>query len=247
MGRTTAQRRAGTRAERRPAQALRTAVVVVGLVLAGCGGAADDTATPADEASPTVASEVTGSGADGQGTAAPAATPQPAPTTTGSTGDTASGDTPDTDDAGDAGEQTTVSVHWLTAEGDLATGSRTAPLPAVGAGAVRALLSGPTADERASGLASAIPDGTRLLDLDIDDGLATVDLSSEFAGGGGSASMRGRVAQIVYTLTQFPTVDAVSFRIDGEAIDVLGGEGLLLEEPVGRDRFEDLAGPGLDG
>ena len=37
--------------------------------------------------------------------------------------------------------------------------------------------------------------------------------------------MQTRLAQVVYTLTQFPTVDGVVFSLDGEPIDVLGGEG----------------------
>jgi hypothetical protein len=52
--------------------------------------------------------------------------------------------------------------------------------------------------------------------------------------------MMGRVAQVVFTLTQFPTVDAVSFELDGEPVTALGGEGLLLEEPQTRADWEDL-------
>jgi hypothetical protein len=53
--------------------------------------------------------------------------------------------------------------------------------------------------------------------------------------------MRGRVAQVVFTLTQFPTVEAVRFELDGEALTELGGEGLVLEAPQTREDWEDLS------
>jgi hypothetical protein len=101
------------------------------------------------------------------------------------------------------------------------------------------LLAGPTQAEKEGGpsLSSAIPVGTSLLGLVVAEGVAIVDLSSEFASGGGSFSLLGRVAQVVYTLTQFPTVDEVSFKIDGTPVDVLGGEGLVLDSYRTRDGF----------
>ncbi len=46
--------------------------------------------------------------------------------------------------------------------------------------------------------------------------------------------MFARLAQVVYTLTEFDTVKDVRFMLDGEPVDVFSGEGILLEEPVGR-------------
>lgn len=118
--------------------------------------------------------------------------------------------------------------------------AREATDEAVAAAAMEGLLEGPTADEEQLGFATTIPGGTELLDVTIADGVATVNLSEEFGSGGGSASMMGRVAQVVYTLTQFPTVDAVSFELEGTPVTALGGEGLLLEEPQTRADWEDL-------
>ncbi len=89
-------------------------------------------------------------------------------------------------------------------------------------------------------LASAIPAGTRLLGLTIRDGIATVDLSREFESGGGSASAFYRLGQVVYTLTQFPTVRAVLFQVEGKTVTTFGSEGIVLEGPQARDDFEDL-------
>jgi hypothetical protein len=110
--------------------------------------------------------------------------------------------------------------------------------PAVGGAAMRALLEGPTEEETAGGLASAIPSGTHLHDIAVANGVATVDLDGSFDDGGGSASMLGRVAQVVATLTRFPTIRRVAFRIDGEPVDAIGGEGVAVDPPIGRAAIE---------
>jgi germination protein M len=116
---------------------------------------------------------------------------------------------------------------------------------AVGRAALEELLAGPTGAERDGPmrLGSAIPGGTLLLGLDIADGLATVDLSREFESGGGSASMFGRLAQVVYTLTQFPTVDRVAFRLDGRPVTVFSGEGIVLDGPSTREDYTSFLPP----
>ena len=112
--------------------------------------------------------------------------------------------------------------------------------PDVAANAIRALLSGPTPAEAEAGLSSALPDATLLLGITISDGIATVDLSQEFEQGGGSFGMLSRLAQVVYTLTQFDTIDSVVFWIDGELVTVFSGEGILLEDPVDRSDYESI-------
>jgi hypothetical protein len=125
---------------------------------------------------------------------------------------------------------TTLSLYFLRGE-ELGVAERRLPhttRPATAA--IEALLAGPTAAERAAGLTSAVPSGTRLLGLSIDGTKARVDLSAQFASGGGSLSMQARVAQIVYTLTQFRTAETVTFMLEGSVVDALGGEGLMLGE-----------------
>ncbi len=106
--------------------------------------------------------------------------------------------------------------------------------------AMNALLAGPTTSESGGRtVSSAIPDGSRLLGIDIKNGIATVDLSTEFDSGGGSASMHFRLAQVVYTLTQFSTVKSVVFQIEGTTVTVFSSEGIVLAGPVGRGDFAD--------
>ena len=143
--------------------------------------------------------------------------------------------TPTTDE-----ETTEVRAYFLR---DEAVGpvARAAEGDAVAEAAMEGLLDGPTSGEAEVGFTTTVPEGTELLGVTIDDGVATVDLSEEFTSGGGSASMMGRVAQVVYTLTQFDTVEAVELEVEGEQLTELGGEGMLLEEPQTRDDWESLA------
>lgn len=115
--------------------------------------------------------------------------------------------------------------------------------PQVGVAAVTALLSEPSAAERGAGVITAIPAGTRVNGLAIGDGIATVDLSREFESGGGSASMLMRLAQLTFTLTQFPTVKGVDLQLDGAPVEVFGGEGVVLDHPMTRETFQDLLPP----
>ena len=126
---------------------------------------------------------------------------------------------------------------YLLRDGFVGPVGRTAASPdRVARDAVEGLLTGPTDEEAGWGLTTAIPDGTALVDLAIADGVATVDLSAEFATAGDPTSVEQRVAQVVFTLTRFDSVDAVTFRIDGAPVDAIAG--LALDPPVDRADLE---------
>lgn len=114
--------------------------------------------------------------------------------------------------------------------------------PAVGRAAVTALLAGPTQAEKNQGLATAVPANVKINSLNIKNKVAIIDLSSQFASGGGSLSMYLRLGQLVYTLTEFPTVDRVELKLDGKTVKALGGEGLLLNGPLSRADWAKLIG-----
>jgi hypothetical protein len=112
--------------------------------------------------------------------------------------------------------------------------------PAVGRAAMEELLARPTDFEANAGAGTAVPPGTRLLDLDISDGIATVDLSEEYGStGGGTMGESLAVAQVVYTLTQFPSVSGVNFKIEGTPIEVTPGHGIDLSEPQRRKDWDE--------
>ncbi len=134
----------------------------------------------------------------------------------------------------------TVSLYWISA-GENALGvQRTIPYTkAVATAAVKALIAGPTDAEKTTwpAIGTAIPAGTKLLSLSIKDKVAKVDLSGEFDDGGGSFAMLARLAQVVYTLEAFPTIDAVEFYLDGEKVKVFSSEGIELDGPQTLDDF----------
>jgi hypothetical protein len=113
---------------------------------------------------------------------------------------------------------------WFSRNGKLFVTQRSVPVTAgVGRGALDRLLTGPSVAENAAGLRTQIPAGTTLRGLRISAGVATADLSSSFESAASPSAMPLRIAQVVYTLTQFPTVTGVRFAIDGQGKTVVGG------------------------
>jgi len=93
-----------------------------------------------------------------------------------------------------------------------------------------------------SGLYSSIPEGIAV-GVGVEDGIVTVDLPAAFESGGGSAMMFSRLAQVVFTATQFPELDAMRFSIDGQIVDVITSEGIIVDGPQSRDNYLDLLQP----
>ncbi len=85
---------------------------------------------------------------------------------------------------------------------------------------------------------STIPPGTKLLGVKLEDDGIHINLSRDFVQGGGTASMTGRVAQILYTATTLQPNAAVWLAVEGKPLEVLGGEGLMLDQPLSRENFE---------
>ncbi|MDH3605782.1 MAG: GerMN domain-containing protein [Acidimicrobiia bacterium] len=109
----------------------------------------------------------------------------------------------------------------------------------VAAAAINQLIDGPTADEGAGtpAIHGGLPDGTELLELTISDGVARIDLSSEIEDVGGTFGEMSVLAQLVFTLTQFPTVDEVVLLIEGEQVEFFGSHGMDVTPTLTRDGF----------
>lgn len=93
---------------------------------------------------------------------------------------------------------------------------------AVGRAAIEELLKGPSIEEKALGLSTLIPKGTKLLNIDIQDGVVRVDFSKELEKGfASSARVTAIRNQIEKTLMQFDTVDKVIIMVEGETKGIL--------------------------
>lgn len=101
------------------------------------------------------------------------------------------------------------------AQRNLATGSGSAAPPRA---ALLALIAGPDANEEAAGFSTEVPGSTKVDSLTVDSGQATLDIGRGFVsatGAVGPTALPTAVAQIVFTLTQFSSVQQVAFRVDG--------------------------------
>lgn len=148
------------------------------------------------------------------------------------------GSKPGTTTTGKPSRLVPVRVYFTRSE-KIATAGRSVEPPAVARGALEGLLRGPGPFERGIAMRTEIPSGTKLLGVTIRDGAATADFGARFAAGGGSLSMSLRVAQVVFTLTQFDTVQTVNITLDGRAVDAIGGEGIPARGLTRAD-FEDV-------
>ncbi|MDA8203527.1 MAG: GerMN domain-containing protein [Chloroflexi bacterium] len=212
---------------RRPSllMSLASTALAFAVIVAGCSASGGDAGPVASSGAP----------------AAPAVSPPPSPSASAPQGSPVQPSSPPPS----AAATTSLAVYFLLGE-HLVPVQRTAPKTvAVARAAVQQLLAGPTAVESngASRLVSSIPSGSQLLDIAVSGGIATVDLSGRFESGGGSASMFSRLAQVVYTVTQFPTVTGVRFRLDGQPVTTFSSEGIVLSGPSTRADYRDWLAP----
>lgn len=107
----------------------------------------------------------------------------------------------------------------------------TTPLSAT----LKALLLGPTLQDKARGAVTLIPEGTKLLSVRLKDKTALVSFSEEFEHNtSGLEGLAGQLRQVVWTATQFSSVDSVQFLINGQYRDTLGDGGLSVAVPLTR-------------
>ncbi|MFC4021547.1 Gmad2 immunoglobulin-like domain-containing protein [Micromonospora sp. GCM10011542] len=206
-------------ARRRGAARLTAPVLVAAaLLVGGCAPPRSGALGPAPTApSSTAAPSSTGAPTSGPGPVpVPSAAPRPSPT--------ASASRPPLVTTAPRRPDTVTIELWYVRAGRIVPTRRTRPATvATSRLALTELAAGPTTVEAATGLSTLVPGGTEV--TRITDGVATVPPGPA---DGQPASRRLREAQVVWTLTQFPTVRQVRF---GAAA------------PVSRPDYADLLPP----
>jgi germination protein M len=103
---------------------------------------------------------------------------------------------------------------------------------------INALIAGPRGDELEEGLLNLIPSGTTLLSAHVQNGVAYLNFNQAFRFNQmGAEGTLAQLQQIIYSSTEFPTVDRVQILIEGETLEYLNGEGIYVGEPLDRDSF----------
>lgn len=105
------------------------------------------------------------------------------------------------------------------------------------------VTAGPTKAERAVGLTNSIGEPHTVTTVEVDAGVATVDLDPDIAGRP-TADQLKLVMQVVCTLTAQPGIGQVRFTVDHLTIAVPRGDGSTSSDPVSREDYEKQIAPG---
>lgn len=132
------------------------------------------------------------------------------------------------------GETKTIALYFKDKEGNLVLEERTIPkVEGIARSVMQELIKGPIQ----TALEATLPADTVLLDINVrPDGLAIVDFSKELITKLPTTEKAEKLAvySIVNTLTQFPTVEKVELRVDGQRVSTLLGY-VDIDENLVRD------------
>ena len=104
--------------------------------------------------------------------------------------------------------------------------------------AIKELVKAPTKWEKSKGFTSEIPSGTRVLSVRESANTVMIDLSPEFETGGGAESTYMRVKQIIKTANANTSIPTYLY-INGRQANVIGGEGVMLKQPLNERSLDE--------
>ena len=103
--------------------------------------------------------------------------------------------------------------------------------------AIQALISGPNEKERAKGVYTEIPAGTKIISINETADKIILNVNSNFEQGGGTESIYKRLNQIIKTAKR-NTAKPVYLYIEGNKAEVIGGEGIMITQPLNEKSLE---------
>ena len=132
-----------------------------------------------------------------------------------------------------------IKVYFLK-NGGIATVNRNAKKGvSMEKSAIKELLKGPSFRERQDGFFTEIPRAAKLVGISREGDLIRVNFSAELEKyGGGTSTVKGLLAQIIYTLTEIKGIEKVRILINGKEEVSLGGEGYIIDKPLSRIDLE---------
>lgn len=104
---------------------------------------------------------------------------------------------------------------------------------------IRTLLKGLLPSELNKELMTLIPEGSELLSAEVSEGTAFLNFNEAFRFNTlGAEGTLAQLKQIVYTATEFSTVQRVQILIEGKRSEVLNQEGVYIGVPITRSSFQ---------
>lgn len=103
--------------------------------------------------------------------------------------------------------------------------------------AITSLVLGPKPAEKSSGIYTEIPANTQILGITEKPDKVIINLSSAFATGGGTESVYKRLFQLIKTAKR-NTEKAVFLYIEGQQADVIGGDGIMITQPLSENSLD---------
>lgn len=134
-----------------------------------------------------------------------------------------------------------IKIFLLDKNGNIRSVSRTCDLNIESSCfeyAIKELVLAPTRLEKSQGFTSEIPVGTKVLSIRESSDSAKIDLSSTFEAGGGAESTYMRVKQVIKTANSNTTVPTYLY-INGRQANVIGGEGIMIKQPLNERSFDE--------
>lgn len=104
--------------------------------------------------------------------------------------------------------------------------------------AINSLIRGPKDDERQRGVYTEVPSGSEVINISEQPDKVIVNLNSSFVNGGGTESLYKRLYQLIKT-SKLNSQIPVYLYIDGQKADVVGGEGIMLSQPLSNSSLEN--------
>lgn len=103
---------------------------------------------------------------------------------------------------------------------------------------VSCLIKGPKPEEQQRGVYTEIPSDSQIINITETPDKVVVNLTSSFVTGGGTESLYKRLYQLIKTAKLNSNLPVYLF-IDGQRADVVGGEGIMLSQPLSNSSLDN--------